>query len=129
MASAKKEVSVKNASNYLRKGDKVMVISGGSGTTRKIKGEVAEIVRFVGKNRDRVVLRGLNMVTRHQRAAGPNKNAGKVVREAPIHVSNVMFYVDKIKRPVRLCSSKLADGSRVRGYRDPKSKEFVQISK
>lgn len=124
-----KSKQIKNASNYLRKGDTVKVIAGGAGEKRVLKGQIGEIIQFVGANRDRVLIRALNLVTRHQRSSGPNKAAGKVTKEAPIHVSNVMYYVEKLKRPVRLCSSVLADGKRVRGYKDPKSKEFVQITK
>ena len=124
---AKKEEQGRATRSEIRRGDKVMVISGGNSTTRPLKGQVGTVQRFVGRARDRVILEGLNLVTRHQRAAGPGKAAGKVQREAGIHISNVMFYAEKIKRPVRLGHQILADGTRVRGYRDPSTKEFVQI--
>lgn len=111
----------------LKQGDMVMVISGGHKVKRPIKGKVAKIIRFVGDNRERVVLEGLNYVTRHQKARGPQNPAGKIQREAPMHVSNVMYYAEKLKKPVRLRRRVLKDGSRVRGYMDSKSKEFVQI--
>lgn len=110
----------------LKRGDTVMVISGGNKKTRPIKGRTGKIVRFVDGGA-RAVVEGLNMVTRHQKAKGPGKPAGKVAMEAPINVARLMFYAEKIKRPVRLASQKLADGSKVRGYRDPSSGEFVQI--
>lgn len=109
----------------LKKGDTVMVISGGNGQSRANKGKTGKILRFVGD--DRVVVEGLNFVTRHRRAAGPNKPGGKVPHEAPIHVSNVMFYAEKLKKPVRIKHQTLSDGRKVRGFLDPKSKEFVQI--
>jgi large subunit ribosomal protein L24 len=109
----------------LRKGDLVMVIAGGNAKTRPNKGKTGKILRFVGD--ERVVVEGLNFVTRHQKPLGPNKPGGKIPREAPIHVSNVMFYAEKIKRPVRLKHKALADGRKVRGYVDPASKEFVQV--
>jgi hypothetical protein len=38
-----------------------------------------------------------------------------------------MYYVEKLKKPVRLVKSLSADGKRVRGYKDPSTKKFVQI--
>ena len=111
----------------IRRGDTVMIIAGGHKEKRPLKGKIGKILRFTGKNRERVIIEGLNLVTRHRRAAGPNKPAGKIQKEAPIHVSNVMFYAEKIKRPVRIRHKVLSDGKKVRGYIDPKSKEFVQI--
>jgi large subunit ribosomal protein L24 len=102
-----------------------MVIAGGNGSTRPNKGKTGKILRFVGA--DRAVVEGLNFVSRHQRQTGPNKPSGKIPKESPIHVSNLMFYVEKLKRPVRLKYRTLADGKKVRGYVDPKNKEFVQI--
>ncbi len=108
----------------LKRGDTVMVIAGGNNQKRPNKGKTGKILRFVG---DRAVIEGLNFVSRHQRQSGPNKPSGKVPKEAPIHVSNLMFYAEKIQRPVRIKHKTLTDGTKVRGYLDPKSKEFVQI--
>lgn len=109
----------------LRKGDVVVVIAGGNSKKRPNIGKTGKILRFVGD--ERVIVEGLNFVTRHQRQQGPNKPGGKVQKEASIHVSNVMFYVEKLKKPVRIKHKQLADGRKVRGYTDPKSKEFVQL--
>jgi large subunit ribosomal protein L24 len=109
----------------LRKGDLVIVIAGGNKSKRPNKGKTGKIQRFVGA--DRVIVEGINLVTRHRRAAGPNKPAGKLRTEAAIHISDVMYYVDKLKTPVRLRHKMLEDGRKVRGYRDPKTAEFVQI--
>ena len=118
-------MAVEKQKHSLKKGDLVMVIAGGSGTTRANKGKTGKIKKFVGD--DRVIIEGLNFVARHQKQAGPNKPAGKFPKEAPIHVSNVMFYVEKLKKPVRIKHKLLSDKKKVRGYSDPKSKEFVQI--
>lgn len=115
------------AKTALKKGDTVMVISGGNKTKRLNKGKLGKIRSFAGKNKDRVVVEGLNFVTRHQKQMGPNKPAGKVPKEASIHISNVMFYAEKIKKPVRLKSSTLADGKKVRGFINPENKEFTQV--
>ena len=109
----------------LRKGDLVMVIAGGNKKKRPNKGKVGKILRFAGP--DRVVVEGVNLVTRHQRAQGPNKPAAKIQKEAGIHISNVMFYVEKLKRPVRVKHKILADGKKVRGYLNPESEKFEEI--
>ena len=102
-----------------------MVIAGGNKKKRPNKGKVGKILRFVGD--DRVVIEGLNLMTRHQRQTAPGKPHGKIQIEGSIHISNVMYYVEKLKRPVRIKRSTLESGKRVRGYMDPKSKSFVQI--
>lgn len=112
----------------LKKGDKVMVIAGGNKKTRAIKGQTGKILNFVGTDRQKALVEGLNLITRHQRAKTVGEKSGKVVKEAPIHVSRLMYFADKINKPVRLCTSKLADGTKVRGYKDAQSKNFVQIS-
>jgi large subunit ribosomal protein L24 len=109
----------------LKSGDKVIVISGGNKNKRPNKGKLGTILSFVGE--DRVIVEGINKVTVHQRQTSPDKPGGKIVKEAPVHVSNVMYYADKLERPVRLVANRLADGTKVRGYRDPESKDFVQI--
>ena len=111
----------------LKRGDTVMVIAGGNKHKRPNIGKVGKILRFVGDKKDRVVVEGVNLMIKHQRATGPNKPSGKISREIPVHVSNVMYYVDKIKRPVRVRYNFLADGRKVRGYLNPETKEFVQL--
>jgi large subunit ribosomal protein L24 len=120
--SATKNVRVKHS---IRRGDVVMVIAGGNSKKRMLKGQTGKVLRFVGA--DRVVVEGLNLMTHNQRATGPDKPAGQFKREAPMHVSNVMFYAEKIKRPVRLKHKTLADGKKVRGYIDSKTKQFEQV--
>lgn len=125
MAKSNKSKKVAKRTSLLRKGDTVMIVAGGNGTTRDNKGKTGKILKFFGA--ERVIIEGLNMTTRHQRAQGPEKPAGKITKEAPIHISNVMFYVEKLKRPVRLKSKILADGKKVRGFLNPESKTFEEI--
>lgn len=111
----------------LKRGDPVMVIAGGHKTKRPLKGQVGKISSITGALRDRVIVEGLNLFVKHQKATGPDKPAGKIKKEKSMHISNVMYYVETLKRPVRLSYSRLADGKKVRGYKDPKSKKFVQL--
>jgi len=126
MAKAKKSKAPVKMSTLLRKGDSVMITTGGNGTTRDNKGKIGKVLKFIGS--ERVIIEGLNMVVRHQKATSPEKPAGKISKEAPIHISNVMFYVEKLKRPVRLKSKILADGKKVRGFLNPESKTFEEIA-
>lgn len=108
----------------LRRGDTVMVIAGGHSTKRPNQGQTGKIVGFSGEY---VVVEGVNTITKHQRQTAPGQPSGKIQREGKLHVSNVMFYADKLKRPVRLCTRTLNDGARVRGYVNPENGEFQQI--
>ena len=117
----------KKANTSLKKGDLVVVIAGGHKIKRPNKGKVGRVLGFSGKNNDRVLIEGLNLVKRHQKQGLPGKPHGIIQKEAGIHISNVMYYVEKLKKAVRLKHSILADGKKVRGYINPESKTFEQI--
>ena len=111
----------------IHKGDTVIVVSGGHKVKRPIKGKVGKILSFTGRNGDRVVVEGVNFRTFTQKPKQAGAKPTRVQREASMHVSNVMFYVEKIKKGVRIKHKTLTDGKKVRGYLDPKSKEFVEL--
>lgn len=112
----------------LKAGDTVMVMAGGNKNKRANKGKVGKLVRFVGEAKQRVIVEGVNFLYRHLRQSAPGKPSGKIQKEGSIHISNVMYYVEKLKRPVRLKSQTRQDGTKVRGYIDPQSKKFVELS-
>lgn len=68
----------------LRRGDKVKVIAG------KDKGKEGKIL-VVDRKRNRVIVEGINMVSKHQKPNRQNQTGAIVKKEAPIHASNVMF--------------------------------------
>jgi len=72
----------------IRKGDTVKVITG------KDKGKTGK-VRQVDEKSGRVWLEGLNIVKRHQRPTQTHRQGGIIDKEAPISVSNVMYYDEK----------------------------------
>lgn len=127
MAAKKQAQERPRKRSSLRAGDPVMVIAGGNKHKRPNKGQTGTIREFVGSSKDRAVVEGVNLMTKHKRANQPGETGGKIQVEAPIHVSNLMYYAEKAKRPVRLRHQFLEDGRKVRGYIDPQSKEFVQI--
>jgi large subunit ribosomal protein L24 len=71
----------------IKKGDTVQIIAG------KDKGQEGKVVS-VNPKTGRVVVEGLNMVTKHTKPSQANPNGGIVEKEAPIDISNVMLVVD-----------------------------------
>jgi large subunit ribosomal protein L24 len=88
----------------IKKGDLVQLISGRSqarGGDRGKQGRVLEVI--VEKNR--VVVEGLNFVTKHVRVGQTQrgtKTGGIETHEAPIHVSNVQLVDPDTKQPARV---------------------------
>ncbi|MCB0330172.1 MAG: 50S ribosomal protein L24 [Bdellovibrionales bacterium] len=117
---------MKRRQTNLKKGDQVMVIAGGNKKKRPNKGQVGRILGFQGE--DRVIVEGLNLMTKHKRASKPGEQSEKIQKPAGIHLSNVMYYAEKVKKPVRLKARFLEDGRKVRGYVNPENGEFEQIS-
>jgi large subunit ribosomal protein L24 len=89
----------------IRKGDKVVVLTG---RQKGMTGEVFE----VRPDEDRALVRGVNLVKRHQKQS-PQQEGGIISKEAPIHLSN-LAYVDKDGKPTRIGFKVRADGTKVR---------------
>ena len=68
---------------HVNKGDKVIVIAGND------KGATGAVLAL-HKKKDRVVVEGVNVRTKHQKATQQNPQGERVQREISIHVSNVM---------------------------------------
>ena len=93
----------------IKRGDTVVVISG------KEKGKRGEVDRVEPK-KERVVVTGVNVRTRHARPSQQNQE-GLFTFEAPIHVSNVMIVDPDSGEPTRV------------GYRFTDSGEKIRVSK
>ncbi len=91
----------------VRQGDTVVVIAGNQ------KGSRGKVLRVLPKD-DRVVVEGINVRTKHIKPSQANPQGGRVKREYPIHLSNVMLADPKTGEPTRVRISQLADGRRVR---------------
>ena len=85
----------------IRKGDKVVVLTG------KDKGRSGEVIQVMPKE-DRAVVRGINVVKRHQRQT-QTQEAGIITKEASIHLSNIAISDPKVGKPTRV-------GFKVEGY-------------
>jgi large subunit ribosomal protein L24 len=90
----------------IRKGDKVIVISG------REKGKTGEVLRVV-RAEHRVLVQGVNMIKRHTRQR-PGEPGGIVEKEAALHISNVAHIDPGSQRATRVGYKLLADGRKVR---------------
>jgi len=80
------------ASAHVKKGDIVTVISG----HESIKGKSGKILQVFPK-KNRVVIEGLNMIKKHQKASQTNQQGGIVEREGSIHISKVKVSGESVK--------------------------------
>ncbi|NEO54254.1 MAG: 50S ribosomal protein L24 [Okeania sp. SIO3B5] len=92
---------------HVKKGDTVQIIAG------KDKGKVSEIMKVLPKV-SKVVVKDINVKTKHVKPQQEGES-GKIVNiEAPIHSSNVMLYSNKEKVASRICYTFTEDGRKVR---------------
>jgi large subunit ribosomal protein L24 len=90
----------------IRKGDKVVVLAG------KDKGRSGEVVSVQPKE-DTAIVRGINVVVRHQRQTQAQQG-GLIRKEAPIHLSNIALADPKDGKATRVGFRLEADGKKVR---------------
>ena len=93
----------------IKKGDKVVVLAG------RDKGRSGEVLQVVPKE-ERALVRGVNMIKRHQRQS-MNQEGGIISKEAPIHLSNIALADPKDGKPTRVgfkFDGKGADRKKVR---------------
>ena len=130
MSKANRKDSVEVRKTLLRVGDPVIILSGSKEEGRKLKkGDKGTLKSFFGAARDRVIVEGLNKAIRHKKASTANDKSEKVEKEAPFSISRVGYYVEALKKPVKLKVQASKDGKKQRGYHDPKSKEFIALEK
>ena len=68
---------------HIKSGDTVVVIAGAD------KGKTGRVLRVI-TDKDRVVVEGVNRVWKHVRPSQRNPQGGRIQKDAPIHLSNVM---------------------------------------
>jgi len=93
----------------LRKGDEVVVLSGKDGGKR---GKIIEMIPDHGK----VIVDGVNVVTKHQRPrrptrASPKTQTGLIHMPAPVSVGKVMLVCPKCSKPTRISKGTTKDGT------------------
>ncbi|MEB3214153.1 MAG: 50S ribosomal protein L24 [Leptolyngbyaceae bacterium] len=92
---------------HVKKGDTVQVISGSE------KGKVGEILDSLPQE-SKVVVKGVNIRTKHVKPKQEGESGQIQTFEAPIHSSNVMLYSTKEKVASRICYTVNSDGRKVR---------------
>ncbi len=90
----------------VRKDDRVKVIAG------KDKGREGKVLR-VFPQKERVIVKHVNIVKKHQRPTNKRPQGGILEIEAPVHVSNVMLICPSCSQPTRVGRTR-EDGVRVR---------------
>jgi large subunit ribosomal protein L24 len=80
---------------FVKKGDTVKVISGDN------KGKIGKVLKVL-VSENRVIVEGVNIVSRHTRPSNANPDGGIIKKEAPIAISNVMVYDTKASQATRV---------------------------
>lgn len=93
--------------NRLKVGDQVQVIRG------KDRGKQGKITKIL-VDEDKVVVEGVNTVTRHMRPTPRNQQGGKITKDAPIHASKVMPIDTQTGKPTRVKIRTAEDGTKTR---------------
>lgn len=91
---------------HVKSGDKVVVISG------KDAGKIGKVMKAF-PNENKVIVEGVNMITKHNKPRGAANPGGIVKFEGPINASKVMLYCDKDKKGVRV-GYDISNGKKVR---------------
>ena len=86
----------------IRKGDTVLVLNG------RDKGRTGEVIE-VRPAEDRALVRGINMVKRHQRQSA-QQEGGIISKEGPIHLSNLALADPKDGKPTRVGFKFIGEG-------------------
>jgi len=115
----------------IKRGDLVEVAVGRDAAAarrdgKKVQGTVHRVIRGYridrthrkvarDRNKDRVVVQGVNLITKHQRRTGDVRTQmGRIKREAAVHISNVRLVCPSCKRGTRVGFRVYEDGAKVR---------------
>jgi large subunit ribosomal protein L24 len=90
----------------IKKGDKVVVLTG------RDKGRTGEVIE-VNPSAARALVRGVNVVKRHQRQSA-QQEGGIISKELPVHLSNIAIADPKDGKPTRIGFKIGGDGRKVR---------------
>ena len=92
---------------HIKKGDQVVVIAGND------KGRTGEVLR-VDLGAGKVLVQGVNRVYRHLRPSRQHPQGGRIQKEMPIAISNVLPIDPKTNQPTRVGFRFLEDGTKER---------------
>ena len=101
---------------HIKKGDTVAVVTGES---KGQQGRVLEVIR----SKERAIVEGVNMVSKHSKPSSENPNGGIVKKEAPVHISNLMLVDPSTGEPTRI-GRKLNDDNKLVRYSKKSGEEI-----
>lgn len=104
---------------HIRTGDTVKVITGNS------KGKTGKVVSVI-TDKNRAIVEGVNVVTKHVKPTAQNPNGGIEKREAAIHVSNLML-VDPATGEATRTGRKLDEKGKLQRY-SKKTGQLIKIA-
>ena len=99
----------------IKSGDTVRVIAGDH------KGSEGKVIR-VDRKKNKALIEGINMVSKHEKPSAQNPQGGITEKEAPIHISNLALIDAKSGETTRI-GYEVRDGKKVRVAK--KSKEVI----
>ena len=91
--------------SHVRRGDLVVVTKG------KDKGKRGKVLKVDG---DRVIVEKVNLIKRHTKPSQKNPQGGRLNKEMPIHISNVLLYCNRCSKGVRTGSRLAKSGAKER---------------
>lgn len=80
---------------YVKKGDTVFVISG------EYKGQQGRVLEVLRK-KDRAIVEGMNLVSKHTKPNAQNPQGGIIKKEAPVHLSNLLLVDPSTGEPTKI---------------------------
>lgn len=107
---------------HVKKNDQVLILTG------EYKGKRGKILKVFPKQ-NRVIVEGVNFISRHMKPSQTMPQGGIVKKEAPVHVSNVMLIDPKTNEPTRIRHDFLSSEgklSRKKARYSKKSGEIIQ---
>jgi len=94
----------------IKKGDTVVVMRG------REKGKTGEVIKVL-RDKNRVVVKNVNLVKKHVKAIPGVREGGIYEFEAPIYISNVMLVCPRCGKPTRVGFRVVQEGDTLRKYR------------
>ena len=88
----------------IKKGDLVQVMTGATQARGGYRGKQGHVLAVITET-NRVIVEGVNIVTKHQKAGQTDRGAstgGIITQEAPIHISNVALVDPSTKKPTKV---------------------------
>jgi large subunit ribosomal protein L24 len=101
---------------HIKKGDTVMIITGES------KGQKGRVLA-VDREKNKVIVEGVNMVSKHTKPNAKAPQGGIIKKEAPVHISNLMLVDPSTGKPTRV-GRKLNDSNKLVRYSKKSGEEI-----